>query len=287
MRRVRKSEVDDKSPAPRPGRGAGAPVDDFALGAKLRHENNASSDLKHWTDLKQKMSFTLTNVVPWGRSFGEYVEMFSLLREDLHKRILGCGDGPASFNATLTSHGGSIVSVDPLYRFSADEVRRRIGETYAVVMDQTRKNMHEFTWTSIKTVDDLGKLRMKAMEEFLSDFPQGVKQGRYIDCELPRLPFANGEFDLAVCSHLLFLYSEQLSEEFHVSSIHELCRVAGEVRIFPLLELGARTSRHLQAVSARLVAAGYTVTIVTVPYEFQRGGDQMMTVKSFKSTHPE
>lgn len=45
-------------------------------------------------------------------------------------------------------------------------------------------------------------------------------------------------FDLAVCSHLLFLYSEHLSEDFHVESIKELCRVAGEARIFPLLELG-------------------------------------------------
>lgn len=123
---------------------------------------------------------------------------------------------------------------------------------------------------------------MAAMAEFLSDYPQGVEQGRYVDGELPRLPFADGEFDLAVCSHLLFLYSEQLSDEFHAASIRELCRVAGEVRVFPLLELGAKPSRHLQVVAACLNAEGYAVTVGPVPYEFQRGGNQMMRMRGVK-----
>lgn len=119
---------------------------------------------------------------------------------------------------------------------------------------------------------------MAAMVEFLADYPQGTEQGRYVDGELPYLMFADQEFDLALCSHLLFLYSEQLTEDFHLASIRELCRVAREVRVFPLLELGARTSRHLPAVVAGLTAEGYSVAIVTVPYEFQRGGKQMMKI---------
>jgi hypothetical protein len=225
------------------------------------------------------MGFTLENVVPWGRSFREYVEMFALADTDLQRRILGCGDGPASFNAALTRQGGRVLSVDPLYRFSAEDIRWRIRATYATVMDQTRKNRDEFIWTRIKSMDELGRLRMAAMEEFLRDYPQGVEEGRYLDGELPHLPFANGEFDLALCSHLLFLYSEQLSAEFHAASIRELCRVAGEVRIFPVLELGARTSRHLQAVVTGLTAERYGVTIVPVPYEFQRGGNEMLQVR--------
>jgi hypothetical protein len=34
------------------------------------------------------------------------------------------------------------------------------------------------------------------------------------------------------------------------------------------------------AVIPRLTAAGYAVSIETVPYEFQRGGNQMMRVKA-------
>ena len=225
------------------------------------------------------MSFSLKEIVPWGRSFDEYVAMFALSDEDLGKRILGCGDGPAAFNAGLTGRGGRVVSADPLYRFAADDIRRRIHETYPDVMAQTRQNSHEFTWTSISSAEELGRIRMDAMEKFLTDFPRGREQGRYVEAELPRLPFSDREFDIAVCSHLLFLYSEQLSADFHVTSIRELCRVAAEVRIFPLLELGAKKSRHLEAVARMLSDAGYNQGVVTVDYEFQRGGNQMMVVK--------
>jgi len=204
--------------------------------------------------------------------------MFALSADDLKKRILGCGDGPASFNALLTRQGGRVVSVDPLYRFSTDDIRNRIRETYAEVLEQAWRNAHEFNWTNITSVDDLGRIRMAAMEDFLSDYAQGSLQGRYFAGELPTLPFSDGEFDLAICSHLLFLYSAQLSVGFHLAAIRELCRTAGDVRIFPLLELGAKPSRHLQIVSTTLQTEGYSVTIVPVAYEFQRGENQMMQI---------
>jgi hypothetical protein len=224
------------------------------------------------------MPFTLSQVVPWGRSLDEYVAMFALTQADLAKTILGCGDGPSSFSARLTQRGGRIVSADPLYRFSQTEIRDRIRQTSAEVLEQTRTNDHEFVWTNIKSVEELGRLRMAAMEEFLSDYPAGLKQKRYIDAELPHLPFPDGSFDLALCSHLLFLYSEQLSEDFHAESIKELCRVARETRIFPLLELGSKPSRHIEPIRTRLTAEGHRVSIQPVPYEFQRDGNQMMTV---------
>lgn len=224
------------------------------------------------------MPFTLDQVVPWGRSYDEYVAMFALSDAELQRRILGCGDGPASFNAVLTRRGGSVVSVDPLYQYSRDEIRQRIDDTFSVVMEQARKNAGEFVWTAISSVEELGRLRLAAMESFLSDYRRGGAQQRYVTGELPQLPFADRTFDLAVCSHLLFLYSEHLSEDFHVASLEELCRVAGEARVFPLLELGARKSRHVEAVRERLTALGYSVTVETVPYEFQRNGNQMMRV---------
>jgi hypothetical protein len=156
------------------------------------------------------------------------------------------------------------VSVDPLYRFSQDDIRERIRRTYAEVLEQTRKNAREFVWTSIKSVDELGRLRMAAMEEFLSDYPQGVAEKRYVGGELPRLPFPDRSFDLALCSHLLFLYSEHLSEDFHVESIKELPRRERRLR-FPLLELGSKKSRHVPAVMAHLAAAASPVSVETVP----------------------
>ncbi|WP_210407368.1 class I SAM-dependent methyltransferase, partial [Hydrocoleum sp. CS-953] len=59
------------------------------------------------------------------------------------------------------------------------------------------------------------------MEKFLQYFPNGVEQKRYLTAELPKLPFEDNKFDLALCSHFLFLYSDQFSEEFHLESILE------------------------------------------------------------------
>ena len=99
-----------------------------------------------------------------------------------------------------------------------------------------------------------------------------------MEADLPSLPFDDKEFTLAICSHFLFLYSEQLSEEFHIQSIQELCRVSNEVRIFPLLELGAIKSRHLEPVIVRIQEQGYNSEITPAPYEFQKGGNEMLTV---------
>lgn len=224
--------------------------------------------------------FTLEHVVPWGRSFDEYCQMFALGSDHLALRILGCGDGPASFNAQATRRGAAVVSCDPIYQWDTIQIRERIAATYHEILDQARQNADEFVWDSIASVDELGAVRMAAMDEFLDDYSQGKAEGRYLTAELPSLSFANASFDLALCSHLLFLYSAHLDEEFHHRSIRELCRIAGEVRIFPLLALGGRRSPYLDGVMGRIRAAGYDVSVERVPYEFQRGGNEMMRIQA-------
>ena len=224
--------------------------------------------------------FTLSSVVPWGRSFGEYRRMFALTEADLASRVLGCGDGPAGFNAEMTRRGGHIMSCDPLYQFDAAQIRQRIDETSAEVLAQARQNAREFVWDdAIPDVDALERVRMAAMTAFLDDYEQGRREGRYLAAGLPSLPLANGAFDLALCSHFLFLYSQQRDAAFHVESMRELCRVAREVRVFPLLALGGQPSPHVVPVTTKLEERGFTVTIERVPYEFQRGGNEMMRVR--------
>jgi hypothetical protein len=224
------------------------------------------------------MPFSLDEVVPWGRTFDEYVAMFALDGDDLGKRIVGCADGPAAFNAAMSRLGESVVSVDPLYRFTAEEIESRIDDTFDLVLEQTRRNAVEFAWTHIRSPKELGQLRLGAMSEFLADYPQGIIEERYRFGELPDLPFPDGAFDIALCSHFLFLYSRLFDLSFHIKSIRELCRIAGEARIFPLTELGSRRSRHLNAVITVLSAEGYRITIERVNYEFQKGGNEMLRV---------
>jgi len=223
--------------------------------------------------------FTLEQVVPWGRSFDEYRAMFGLSDADLAGHVLGCGDGPASFNAVATQRGAKAISCDPVYRWGVAEIQARIADTYAEVIEQTTRNRHEFIWDTIHSVEELGGVRMAAMQEFLRDYPAGAHEGRYIEAELPSLPFHDGQFDLAVCSHLLFLYSSQLGEVFHHAAVLELCRVAWEVRIFPVLALGGTPSPFVESCTSALRAAGSDVSIERVPYEFQRGGNEMMRIR--------
>ena len=224
------------------------------------------------------MGFTLKEIVPWGRSYAEYIDMFALTPAELTHSILGCGDGPAGFNAALSRDGGQIISVDPLYAFSKEAIAERIDETFDVVIEQVRNNQHDFVWNTISSIEALGKARQGAMDDFLEDYTQGLKKGRYRCESLPRLSFQEHTFALALCSHLLFLYSEHLSAAFHLSAIKELCRVSDEVRIFPLLELSGQVSRHLPILLKQLAEDGYQTKLITVAYEFQKGGNQMLTV---------
>ena len=169
--------------------------------------------------------FTLDKVVPWGRSFDDTEQLFALTPADLERRILGCGDGPAAFNAEATRRGARVVSCDPLYAFSRDDIEARIAATCDTVLEQTRRHADQFVWGhGIASIDELGEVRMRAMRVFLADYDAGKAAGRYVDARLPTLPFADGGFDLALCSHLLFLYSAQFDEAFHRASIREMYR---------------------------------------------------------------
>ena len=223
--------------------------------------------------------FTVEQIVPWGRSFDEYRRMFSLTGAELRQRIVGCGDGPASFNAEATRRGGAVTSVDPLYQCTKADIRDRIATTHDEVLEQTRRNAEAFVWDSIRSVAELGEVRLGAMQDFLEDYDRGRTEGRYVNAALPVLPFADASFDLALCSHFLFLYSEQLGETFHVSAVREMCRVASEVRVFPLLALDGGRSPHVDHCVDDLLGTGFDVIIERVPYEFQRGGDHMMRIR--------
>ena len=115
--------------------------------------------------------------------------------------------------------------------------------------------------TDFHDPDDLGRARLAAMNRFLEDFEKGKADGRYVTASLPRLPFEDGQFDLALCSHLLFLYSDQLGLDFHRASIEELLRVASEVRVFPLLSLDRRPSPHVEPLVTYLAEKGWRTEV--------------------------
>jgi len=210
----------------------------------------------------------------------EYRRMFALTDVDLDRRILGCGDGPAAFNAAMTRLNKRVVSVDPLYGFGGGEIRQRIDATHDLMVERAREAAERFVWKEIRSPEHMGEIRMRAMGEFLADYEEGKRRGRYLAGSLPRLDLPDGSFELALCSHFLFLYSAEFDAAFHVKSIVEMVRVAGEVRIFPLLNMEGITSGHVAPVMDGLRERGLTVTVERVNYEFQRNGNEMMRVQS-------
>lgn len=225
------------------------------------------------------MAMKLEKVIPFGRSLDEYVKMFNLSDEDLAKRILGIADGPASFNAEATNRGSTVISVDPLYQFEGSEILERFNTVVDDVIDQVRATPDDWVWSYHTSADDLRNNRVNVIHTFIADYEMGKQQGRYQLGELPSLSFRDYEFDLALCSHFLFLYSDHYDLKFHWNSIQELLRISQEVRIFPLMTLMLKRSPHLPAIIQQLHDEGYDVFIEKVEYELQRGGNEMLVIK--------
>jgi hypothetical protein len=57
-----------------------------------------------------------------------------------------------------------------------------------------------------------------------------------------------------------------------------MLRVSDEVRIFPLLDLLLNRSPYIDPLIEELTNDGFVVKIKKVPYEIQRGGNEMMWI---------
>jgi len=62
--------------------------------------------------------------------------------------------------------------------------------------------------------------------------------------------------------------------------MRELCRVASEVRVFPVVSLNGEASMHLDQVMSALSANGIDVSLQPASYRFQKGATDMLVAKS-------
>ncbi len=224
------------------------------------------------------MAFRLDNVVPWGRTFEEYRQMFMLDEADMQAKILDFGAGPSSFNFQARQKGIEVISLDPIYEFNKQEIKKRIDEASVTVMKQMQDNYDNYLWDKIKNLNELKKLRMSAMELFLSDYENGKKEKRYICYSLPeRLMFEDNSFEIGLSSHFLLMYTA-LGYDFHIKAISEMLRVCKEIRIFPLLDLNSERSDLTDNV-IKYFKARCSLKIKETDYEFQKGGNKLLVIK--------
>ena len=224
-------------------------------------------------------AFDFETAVPWGRSCSEYQAFFALEGLPPDTRVLDCGAGPSSFAVEATERGLSVCAADPLYSVSADRIAHRIEEVRPTMLASIRQAQARFVWDQYGTPEKQEAVRLAAMQRFLADFGSHRREARYVAVALPSLPFRDRAFDLALSSHFLLLYSEQLDLDQHLAAVREMLRVAREVRIFPLLDMAGRPSPHLAPLRRALGELGHASEVRTVAYEFQKGGNEMLRVR--------
>ncbi|QGQ19643.1 methyltransferase domain-containing protein [Cellulomonas sp. JZ18] len=211
------------------------------------------------------------------RSEQEYRAFFALGDDDLAGRVLDCSAGASGFTAAVGAAGGDVTAVDPVYadpQALRDTVERSAAAGAALV------DAHDdrFTWSWYGSPQRHRALRDAALATFLEDL--AARPERYVVGSLPDLPFPDGAFDLALCSHLLFTWADVLDAPWHHAALTELLRVAHEVRVFPLVQRGAgEPVGFLPALLDTLRDEGRCVQVVPVPYEFQVGADRMLVVR--------
>lgn len=223
------------------------------------------------------MPLQLNEVFIWCRSYSEYVKIFALNTDDFAKSILSCADGASSFNMEASSLGYDITSYDPIYKHAAKEIKSQIERSSNHVYPQILKNRSDYNWDLFISPSNLKNHRIATMNNFLDDYSQPSSRNRYIYAELPNLPNFK-LFDLALVSHFLFLYSEQLSFEFHILSIQNLLKISSEIRIFPLLSNSGEMSPHVGPVIEYFTKHNYNISIEEVEYHFLKGANQMMKI---------
>ncbi|MGK7940386.1 MAG: SAM-dependent methyltransferase [Crocosphaera sp.] len=224
------------------------------------------------------MAMNLEKVIPFGRSLDEYIKMFNLTENDCQKSILSVADGPASFNAQGTKLGYKITSVDPLYIFSSQQIKKRFYDVIDDIIEQVENTPNDWVWNYHKSPQDLRRNRERVISLFCEDYETGKKENRYQVGELPTLKYDNNQYELGLISHFLFLYSAHFSQEFHINSVYKMLRICREVRIFPLIDLQNETSPYLPFLVTYLEKKGYNCTIEEVSYQLQLGGNQMLRI---------
>lgn len=219
-----------------------------------------------------------THLVLWGHTLADYQEMFDLSDADLQKKIIDCGGGPASVNAELTAKGGHIVSSDELYALKKADLENHVADSFQAMLAKVRVQQDHFVWDGIESLDALSRLRQHGINHFFKDFEQGKADKRYCAASITALPFDDGYFDIALCSHYLFGHRAERTAEYYCQAIMEMARVAKEVRIFPLLDGCGELSPLVNPTMLALQQQHMGVEVRQVPYQFQKQGNAMLRV---------
>jgi len=215
-------------------------------------------------------SFAFTQIAFFGRNFEMYKAMFCFSEKDLEgKRILDAASGPSTFLAEMKQRGtlgAGSVGVDIGYgtvEQMESSVEAGMKQAFAPIQNGSYK-----TYPLERQVSMLEKyIEFSSVQQaFLRYFRQFPEL--YVHGDIRDLSSAVGQaakFDYVLSANLLFLYSERdLDEAFHRDAILSMAnrlKDDGELRIFPLDDLKARSPEFLPHLLKDLEATDLNIEI--------------------------
>lgn len=217
------------------------------------------------------------NTVGWIYSQADYCQMFDLQKNELSQSILDYPGGISSFNAEMFALGNQVTSADSLYKLSPEEMTQWADEIFLQSEKFLRDHLERLRIKSEDEVSHILNMWKKNQMLFLHDYAKGKTQRRYLYSDLPQLPFGAQSFELALCSDLLF-HNEAREGHSAQELISEMCRVAHEVRVFPLLDEKGQIADNLGEVMATLHQQNFGVEIRQVEYHELKGGNAMLRI---------
>ena len=231
-----------------------------------------------WPVMQTKRGLHLDRVVLLGRTFEEYRRYFLLEPEKLvGKRVLDVAGGVSSFCAEANERGIHVTSFDPIYSLPPDKIRER-SEPDLESVYRAIGNVPTYSWGYYKNPEYMRELRKRASTIFLSDYKTHPE--RYVAGELPRLSFADAEFDLTLVSYFLFAYQDRLSYEFHRDSVLEIMRVTlGEARIYPTVTFEAQPSDYVPILRSDPALKRFEFAEIKTDFEFLVNSNSFLRVR--------
>ena len=231
--------------------------------------------------MQKPEQLNLDRVVFYGRSLAEYEKFFNLDLATLKSRtVLDCPSGAASFAAEAAQMEINVTAVDPFFSEPVEKLQAIGQADIDHVMDEVEKVWHLYDQGYFATVADVRATRQRSLDLFCADFPAGKEAGRYVAALLPNLPFADGQFDLVLSGHFLFIYDDRFDYDFHLAAILELARVnRGEVRIFPPRRMNRQPYPQLDQLRRDLERNGIVSELRPSNFEFVKGWKDLLVLK--------
>jgi len=225
--------------------------------------------------MRSKRGLQLDRVVLLGRTFEEYRRYFLLEPDDLiGKRVLDVAGGVSSFCAEANKLGMKVTSFDPIYSLPPEEITEPDLES----VYRTIGSVPTYRWGYYKNPEYMRELRKRASTIFLRDYK--IHPQHYVAGELPRLSFADGEFDLTLVSYFLFAYQDRLDYEFHRESILEIMRVTrGEARIYPTVTFEAQPSEFIARLRSDPALQTFVFAEIKTDFEFLVNSNSFLKVR--------